>query len=126
MSGKQEHPASPEAPAPGEKSPRQALSGGGFEPAGSSEGGSAYGDDREDALHEALEAPEGGFKADTQGETAPDAPGEKRTFAAPDGETDGREGAATEAVTNTGEPHPVKNRESVEGQPGDEADAATG
>jgi hypothetical protein len=105
--------------------PKQALSGGGSEThAGSDEGGSAYGDDREDPeeAKAAPKAPEGGFK---DAAAAPDAkPAEEKTFAAPDGEEGA--GAATEAVTNTGEPRPVKKGEGVEGQPGDDVDAATG
>lgn len=98
--------------------PKQALSGGGFEHAGSDEGGSAYGDDREDEADP--KAPEGGF---TDAAAPATQPAEEKTFA-PDGE-DGA-GASTEAVTNTGEPRPVKNGEGVEGQPGDDVDAATG
>ncbi len=92
--------------------PKQALSGGGFEHAGSDEGGSAYGDDREDDddAAPAPQAPEGGFK-DAAATPAPAEPAD---------------GASTEAVTNTGEPRPVKNGEGVEGQPGDDVDAATG
>ena len=105
--------------------PKQALSGGGFEHAGSDEGGSAYGDDREDEAEP--KAPEGGFKADTAEETAaPEKPSdEEKTFASPDGQEGARE-ASTESVNNTGEPRPVKNREGVEGQPGDDVDAASG
>jgi len=126
MSGNQERHNKPEAPNHEEGAPKQALSGGGFEPAGSSEGGSAYGDDREDAEREAPAVPEGGFRADTQADSeTPGAPDEKRTFASPDGQEGSRK-AATETVTNTGEPRPVRNGGGVEGQPGDEADAATG
>lgn len=92
--------------------PKQALSGGGFEHAGSDEGGSAYGDDREDDA-EAAVAPqpsEGGFK-DAATTPAPPEPAD---------------GASTESVNNTGEPRPVKNGEGVEGQPGDDVDAASG
>ncbi len=92
--------------------PKQALSGGGFEYAGSDEGGSAYGDDREDK-DEAPAAPqpsEGGFK----NAAAAPAPAEPA------------DGASIEAVNNTGEPRPVKNGEGVEGRPGDDVDASTG
>lgn len=107
--------------------PKQALSGGGFEPAGSAEGGSAYGDDREDALHEAPETPQGDFKADTAEEVAAgtEPPAEEKRFASPDGQ-EGSPSGSTETVNNTGEPRPVKNGEGVEGQAGGEADAATG
>lgn len=90
--------------------PRQALSGGGFEHAGSDEGGSAYGDDREDEEAAAPQPSEGGFK----NAAAAPAPAEPA------------DGASIEAVTNTGEPRPVKNGEGVEGRPGDDVDAATG
>lgn len=93
--------------------PKQALSGGGSETrAGSDDGGSAYGDDREDD-EEAAAAPqpsEGGFK-DAATTPAPAEPAD---------------GASVEAVNNTGEPRPVKNGEGIEGQPGDDVDAATG
>ena len=128
MSENQERHKKPDTPNVDEGAPKQALSGGGFEPAGSTEGGSAYGDDREDAVHDAPETPEGGFKADTAEESAAapgKPPGEEKTFASPDGQEGSRE-AATESVNNTGEPRPVKNREGVEGQPGDDVDAASG
>lgn len=126
MSENQERHKKPDAPNVEDGAPRQALSGGGFEPAGSAEGGSAYGDGREDAIHEAPAPPEGGFRADTA--EAADGAGpaaEEKSFAAPDGQ-EGAPGASTQAVTNTGEPQPVKNGEGVEGQPGGEVDAATG
>lgn len=93
--------------------PKQALSGGGFEHAGSDQGGSAYGDDREDN-EEAAAAPS----------PAPAEPAEEKAIATADGPD--AAGASTEAVTNTGEPRPVLNGEGVEGQPGDDVDAATG
>ena len=68
MSEKPDPDVKPDAP---KGPPKQALSGGGFEHAGSDEGGSAYGDDREDEPEP--QAPEGGFKADT---TTPDKPAE--------------------------------------------------
>lgn len=124
MSETEEHPKKPDTPKAHEGVPRQALSGGGTEVrAGSEEGGSAYGDDREDEEEAAAapKAPEGGFKdkaAEPAAETS-----EEKTFASPDGET----GAdATETVNNTGEPRPVKRGEGVEGQPGDDVDAASG
>lgn len=113
-------PAQPDAP---KGPPKQALSGGGFEHAGSDEGGSAYGDDREDAPEP--QAPEGGFKSASTDDGQPATVTEEKTFAAPDGQEGGRE-AATETVNNTGEPRPVKNREGVEGQPGDDVDAPSG
>lgn len=128
MTDKPDTDVQPTTPEPAKGPPKQALSGGGFEHAGSDEGGSAYGDDREDAPEpEATEpqAPEGGFKADTATEATPDQPSEEKTFASPDGQEDARE-ASTESVNNTGEPRPVKNREGVEGQPGDDVDAASG
>ena len=90
--------------------PKQALSGSGFEHAGSDEGGSAYGDDREDDDKAAPQPSEGGFK---DAATTP-APAEPAN------------GDPVEAVNNTGEPRPVLNGEGVEGQPGDDVDAATG
>lgn len=95
--------------------PKQALSGGGFEHAGSDQGGSAYGDDREDN-EEAAAAPSPA--------PAPAEPAEEKAIATADGPD--AAGASTEAVTNTGEPRPVLNGEGVEGQPGDDVDAATG
>jgi hypothetical protein len=89
--------------------PRQALSGGGSEThAGSDEGGSAYGDDREDVAEP--QTSEGGFK-DAAAAHAPPEPADA---------------ASTESVNNTGEPRPVLNGEGDEGQPGDDVDAATG
>ena len=99
------------SPHPG--APKQALSGGGTEThAGSDEGGSAYGDDREDEedVAAAPQPSEGGCK-DAASTPAPAEPAE---------------GASVEAVNNTGEPRPVKNGQGVEGQPGDDVDAATG
>ena len=121
MSENQERHKKPDTPNIDEGAPKQALSGGGFEHAGSAQGGSAPGDEREDPKH-----PEGGFKASTTEETAPSTtPAEEKTFASPDGQEGGRE-ASTESVNNTGEPRPVKNAEGVEGQPGDDVGAATG
>jgi hypothetical protein len=105
------HDAAPPVPNP----PRQALSGGGSDThAGSDEGGSADGDDRED---EAEPAVEGGLK-----DAATAKPAEDKTFAAPDGD----QGEATQTVVNTGEPRPMNHRQSIENTPGDDVDAASG
>lgn len=135
MSENQERHRKPDTPSVEEGAPKQALSGGGSETqAGSAEGGSAYGDDREDAAREAPdreapegETPEGGLKADAAEETAAPVapPPEDKTFASPDGQ-EGPNQAAGESIVNTGEPRPAKNREGVEGRPGDDVDASTG
>ena len=104
----------PPRPAARPGPPDQALSGGGSETrAGSSEGGSAYGDDREDESGPAqgLEAGLGGLAGDAAGAAAGDEAEPPRP---------------SEAVNNTGEPRPVKNRRALEAAPGDDVDAASG
>ena len=104
-----------DSPGLGPNRREQALSGGGSETrAGSSEGGSAYGDDREDP---GASQTAGGLRADAAGAAAgAELSDEDRSFASPDGQEGGADARqSTEAVSNTGEPRPVKNREGVEG-----------
>jgi hypothetical protein len=111
--------------APPKGAPEQALSGGGSDTrAGSEEGGSAYGDDREDDEIAARQETLGGLKGDAAGAAAgAEAAEEAKSFTDPAGE---EPSGATETVTNTGEPRQMKHRDSIEATPGDDVDAASG
>ena len=124
MSETEEHPKKPDTPKAHEGVPRQALSGGGTEVrAGSDEGGSAYGDDREDE-EEAAAAPKAPRAASR---TRPPSRPPRRPRKRPSPPRMARRAPTPpRPVNNTGEPRPVKRGEGVEGQPGDDVDAASG
>jgi hypothetical protein len=115
------HDAQPPEATPAKGRPDHALSGGGSDTrAGSEEGGSAYGDDREDDEAAVRQETLGGLK--DAAATGAEAAEEAKSFTDPAGE----EPSATVSVPHPGQPRPIKNRESIEATPGDDVDAASG